>query len=208
MDCTQHPVVADNGDENPGFAQFGARYRRIGDDQPLFHRVPYQRLVRTNGSLHHPVGHRFHGGNRQALPIFIEINVVHQVGLIVVQQNDQVGRGKYLAQLIAHQIDNPLKIQPGYQTLLNGIDDLQLVIALLQAAVGRLQRLVHIPRRALIDAGFDVQDLDLSQQSFLLALVDIRGDSRPVFQQPFGGLQAFQRGCEHSLVCQGLRLSA
>ena len=49
-----------------------------------------------------------------------------QVGFFIVPANTKIRRVEHFAQLISHQIHNGLEVQLGGESLLNGVDDLQL----------------------------------------------------------------------------------
>ena len=58
--------------------------------------------------------------------MLVKIKVMNQISFFIVPGNCKVRRIKYFAQFIADQIHNGLEVQLGGESLLNGVDDLQL----------------------------------------------------------------------------------
>ena len=92
-------------------------------------------------SNHGPPGLGGVGRNVQAHSVLVLVEVMDQIGLLVVPADAEVGGLEHLAQLVADQIDDRLEVELGRHALLDAVDDRELVRALLDERVRRLQLL-------------------------------------------------------------------
>ena len=131
-DHAQHAVAADDRNMGRRLAGFGAWKRRRVHILAVGRRVENDGPAGTANGLEDAARGRRLRRNLHALAGVERVEIVDQVGLVVIPVNVQVRHREDVPQLVTHQVDDGLEIQFGRQPLLDRVDDLQFVDALLQ----------------------------------------------------------------------------
>jgi hypothetical protein len=95
--------------------------------------IEYKGLARSCECFADAAGLRGTRFDLQAFAMLVFVNVIHQAGFGIEPANADIAGLEYLAQFVADQIHNRLKIEFGGETLLDGVDDLQFSFVLGEA---------------------------------------------------------------------------
>ena len=136
LEALQHhgaegPVASHDGHAQEGEAAVGAWDDGQAGSHLLGLRAQQARLALGHDAVPRRARPDPLRGDAQALAMLHLVEVVQRAGSVVVPADAQVLRAQHLADLLAHQLDDAVKVELAGDALLDAVDDGQLGIALL-----------------------------------------------------------------------------